>query len=176
MDIRKLKDYCLNSDHPLGKHKVRVFKSIPGLQKKGAELLKELILESLPDAVAQTAFTDKFGTRYTVDIKIRIFNKEGTLTTGWIIKSNEDFPRMITCYLKSWLLTIMNKFKELDTVALLRDLPGKKLSKGQVGTIVDVLDANTYEVEFTNPKGETIKTLPLKEKDLILLHFDTISA
>lgn len=70
----------------------------------------------------------------------------------------------------------MNKFKELDTVALLRDLPEKKLSKGQVGTIVDVLDANTYEVEFTNPKGETIKTLPLKEKDLILLHFDTISA
>lgn len=101
VDIRKLKDYCLNSDHPLGKHKARVFKSILGLQKKDAELLKELILESLPDAVAQTAFTDKFGTRYTVDIKIRIFNKEGTLTTGWIIKSNEDFPRMITCYLKS---------------------------------------------------------------------------
>lgn len=70
----------------------------------------------------------------------------------------------------------MDTFKELDTVALLRAIPEKKLSKGQAGTIAEKLDPSSFEVEFSNAKGETIATLPLKEKDLILLHFEPVSA
>jgi Domain of unknown function (DUF4926) len=60
----------------------------------------------------------------------------------------------------------------LDVVALLNDLPKKKLSKGQVGTIVEQLDENVFEVEFIDNKtGDTIALETIDSKDLILLHF-----
>lgn len=68
----------------------------------------------------------------------------------------------------------MDKLKVLDTVALLKAIPEKPLFKGQVGTIVEQLDENTFEVEFSNKKGETLITTPIKRSDLMLLHFDTV--
>jgi Domain of unknown function (DUF4926) len=62
--------------------------------------------------------------------------------------------------------------KVLDVVALLNDLPEKKLLKGQVGTIVEQLDENVFEVEFVDTKtSETIALETIHNKDLILLHF-----
>ncbi len=66
----------------------------------------------------------------------------------------------------------MHKIKELNSIALLKNIPKKNLSKGQVGTVVEKLDENTFEIEFTNSNGETILTTPLPEKDLILLRFE----
>ncbi|MDZ7694431.1 MAG: DUF4926 domain-containing protein [Balneolaceae bacterium] len=69
----------------------------------------------------------------------------------------------------------MTTFEKLDTVALLKKIPEKGLDKGQVGTIVEQLDENIFEVEFTNSKGETLITLPLSSSDLMLLHFEKVS-
>jgi len=43
VDIRKLRDYCLNPDHPVGKHKARVFLDVLDLDQDGAEELKSII-------------------------------------------------------------------------------------------------------------------------------------
>lgn len=60
----------------------------------------------------------------------------------------------------------MKKIKELDTVALLKNIPEKNLSKGQVGTVVEKLDGNTFEIEFSNANGKTILTIPVKKRIL----------
>ena len=39
--IEKLRDYCLNADHPRGKHKARVFLSALGLTSEHAEWLQD---------------------------------------------------------------------------------------------------------------------------------------
>ena len=44
IDIRKLRDYCLNRNHPTGKHKAQVFESKLGLAEGDAQLLKKLII------------------------------------------------------------------------------------------------------------------------------------
>ncbi len=64
------------------------------------------------------------------------------------------------------------KFKILDIIALLTDIPEKKLIKGQVGTIVEYLYNNIYEVEFCNKQGETISVLPIDENSMLLLHYE----
>jgi hypothetical protein len=64
-------------------------------------------------------------------------------------------------------------FKTFDVVALLRDLPEKSLVRGQVGTIVEQLDENVFEVEFANKKGETLSVETLRDSDLFLLHFES---
>lgn len=62
--------------------------------------------------------------------------------------------------------------KLLDVVALLKAIPAEKLTKGQVGTIVEELDGGAYEVEFADKKGKTITSLALKAQDVMLLHFE----
>lgn len=65
-----------------------------------------------------------------------------------------------------------NLMKELDVVALLQDIPQKGLKRGQVGTIVEQWNDNTFEVEFISNKGETLAITEVKEKNLIKLHFE----
>ncbi|MBD2757791.1 DUF4926 domain-containing protein [Spirosoma validum] len=57
----------------------------------------------------------------------------------------------------------------LDVVALLIDIPNEKLSIGQVGTIVEVLADDVFEVEFADTKGSTLITCAVEAKDLLKL-------
>jgi hypothetical protein len=63
-------------------------------------------------------------------------------------------------------------FNLLDIVALSEDLPKEGLLKGQVGTIVEILSDEIFEIEFSNNKGITYSLLPLKSSQLIQLHFN----
>ncbi len=98
--IEKLTDYCLNSLHPVGKDKAIVFKSALGLTDQDADYLKEAILKALSKYKASIMREDQYGKRYTVDVKIRNLEKEAIVRTGWLIKKDEDFPRLTTCYIK----------------------------------------------------------------------------
>jgi len=65
-----------------------------------------------------------------------------------------------------------NKLKILDVVALLKNIPEKKLIIGQVGTIVEVLSEKVFEVEFTSNIGETTALAAVDSEDLLLLHYE----
>ncbi len=58
----------------------------------------------------------------------------------------------------------------LDTVALLEDLPQRNLNRGEVGTIVELLAPDVYEVEFCDDEGQTYAELALRNEQLIVLH------
>jgi hypothetical protein len=60
--------------------------------------------------------------------------------------------------------------KLLDTVALLNDLPTVGLSKGQVGTIIEVYEPDVFEVEFCDMQGHTYALKTLAANELLLLH------
>ncbi len=69
-----------------------------------------------------------------------------------------------------------SKIRELDVVALLRDLPQARLVQGQVGTVVETLGESAYEVEFCGDDGKTYAMLGIKEDDLIVLHYSQVEA
>ena len=56
--------------------------------------------------------------------------------------------------------------KLLDTVALQADLVGLDLKAGDVGTVVEVLNAESVEVEFVNEVGETVALVTLNPSSL----------
>ncbi|MBI3302452.1 MAG: DUF4926 domain-containing protein [Deltaproteobacteria bacterium] len=62
------------------------------------------------------------------------------------------------------------KIKLLDTVALLEDLPGRRLKRGEVGTVVEILKPDVYEVEFCDDEGQTYAELALRGDQLMTLH------
>jgi hypothetical protein len=66
--------------------------------------------------------------------------------------------------------------KLLDVVALLVDKSKERLVTGQVGTVVEVLSPDVYEVEFLDSKGNTIAVTELKRADLLLLQHEPVLA
>jgi Domain of unknown function (DUF4926) len=56
------------------------------------------------------------------------------------------------------------------------DKPEEQLVTGQVGTVVELLAPDVYEVEFLDSKGRTIAVTELKRADLLLLQHETVFA
>jgi len=66
-----------------------------------------------------------------------------------------------------------NEIKLLDVVALTIDIPEHNLSRGQVGTVVEILkNGGAYEVEFSDRNGRTYKSLGLRPDQLLVLHYE----
>jgi hypothetical protein len=58
-----------------------------------------------------------------------------------------------------------------DVVALLEDVPSLRLCRGQVGTIVEVLVGDVYEVEFSDSDGRPYAMAAIKATQLMTLHY-----
>lgn len=70
----------------------------------------------------------------------------------------------------------MENINLLDVVALLSDMPEEKLKKGQVGTVVEVFDAENVEVEFADKQGRTISSCAVHQSNLLKLLHEPIYA
>jgi hypothetical protein len=66
---------------------------------------------------------------------------------------------------------VSNGIQLLDVVALTEDLPERGLSRGQVGTVVENLAPDIFEVEFCDNEGRTYASLTLRADQLMLLHY-----
>lgn len=98
VDIEKLRGYCLNLEHPRGKHKARVFESALGLTSQDAERLQRKLLEAAQAEEAVHQRTDVYGKRYTLDFEVTGPAARATVRSAWIIRHGENYPRLITCY------------------------------------------------------------------------------
>jgi hypothetical protein len=52
VDIAKIRDYCLNPEHSVGKHKAHVFKSVLNLTTEDAPILRDILLKGVSKAEA----------------------------------------------------------------------------------------------------------------------------
>jgi hypothetical protein len=68
------------------------------------------------------------------------------------------------------------KIELLDVVALLVDLPEQNLVRGQVGTVVERLRDEHFEIEFSDDQGHTYATVALPHAHLMRLHHQPIQA
>ena len=98
VDIRKLRDYCLNPMHAEGQHKARLFVAALDMTADDAEDLRALLLQAVTTADGQLGRRDAYGQRYTVDILLTWRDKQTIVRSGWIIEHDSDTPRLTTCY------------------------------------------------------------------------------
>jgi len=71
------------------------------------------------------------------------------------------------------MVNTMSQLCLLDVVALRDALPEQHLSPGQVGTIVELLAPEVYEVEFSDDQGQTYAMLPLHASQLLKLYYNS---
>ena len=98
VDIAKLRDYCLDPQHPRGRHKARVFAATLGLAQTDAEFLRDALLRAVREADALVGESDEYGDRFTVDFELNRGNRRAVVRSAWIVIRDETAPRLTSCF------------------------------------------------------------------------------
>ena len=99
VDIKKLRSYSLDTQHHRGRHKARLFSSILGLTAADAEELKAILLSVAQTHEAIPQPPTDYGARYVIDFSLTRNQNQATIRSSWIIRTNETFPRLTSCYI-----------------------------------------------------------------------------
>ncbi|MBW4568822.1 MAG: hypothetical protein KME31_12580 [Tolypothrix carrinoi HA7290-LM1] len=101
IDPRKLTDYALNRDNPVGADKAVIFQRDLGFTIDNYQLLLEQISTQALDAEALKGRADEHGQRYTVDLDITgTQGQREIVRTGWIVELDSDAARLVTLYVR----------------------------------------------------------------------------
>jgi hypothetical protein len=98
VDVAKLRDYCLNPNHPRGRYKARVFLAALGLTAAHADELRAALLAAARTEDATRGDRDEYGERYVLDFSMAGSAGQAQVRSAWIIRIGEDFPRLSSCY------------------------------------------------------------------------------
>lgn len=98
IDDRKLRDYVLNPDHPVGGSKARVFLSATGLGQPDHRDVADQIRRGIVAGAAEPVEPLSYGERFRVTLTISGPRGSLRVRTGWIYRRGEDVPRLTTLY------------------------------------------------------------------------------
>ena len=99
IDPRKLAEYSLSPEHPVGGHKAIRFERVLGITAQDAAVLQEILIHVAGHAAAAAGRLDEFGQRYTIDFTLRTEVGAASIRSAWIVRPTEDFPRLTTCFM-----------------------------------------------------------------------------
>jgi len=99
ISMQKLIGYCLNPEHPSGKHKARVFESALPITAENANFLRELIQTAAVKGEIVQQETTAFGQVFKVDWIVQNTNAIELRTIGEITTKNPN-PRLISAFIK----------------------------------------------------------------------------
>lgn len=68
----------------------------------------------------------------------------------------------------------MENLTLLDLVALTRPMPALNLRKGEMGTVVEILDSEHFLVEFADAKGITYAMTPVATTSLMKVFYEPV--
>lgn len=92
----KLSDYSLSPDHPVGKHKARVFEASLGLRWEHAAEMQRRPLEAAQTYDCIATKNSAHGQHSEMDFMLTREGKSALVRAVWIIRHSEKSPRLIT--------------------------------------------------------------------------------
>jgi hypothetical protein len=98
----KLRDYALNMEHDVGRHKARVFAATLGIHADDWEWLREQILDGIQTTPVSDIRPCYNGLRCTVVLRVQGRNDdERPVVTGWRIPDDGGPPHLTTAYVET---------------------------------------------------------------------------
>lgn len=95
----KLEGYSLNPEHSEGRHKEIVFRSALGIGLEEAEELRSALRQALATQDAIPVSRNSYGQQYRLDFEMTRLDKQAMIRSIWIVRDNENFARLVTCYI-----------------------------------------------------------------------------
>jgi|SRR5690242_14578411 hypothetical protein len=98
IDPAKVRDYLLAAAHPVGRFKARFFFALGYAAEQWERLRDDILILARTGAVSsETAIA--YGRKFEVDgILAGPTGRSATVRSIWIIRTGEDFPRLVTVF------------------------------------------------------------------------------
>lgn len=100
IDDRKLVEYVLNPEHPVGRHHAALFKRVLGIGPADFLLLKESLRRAAVEVNATAGRASLHGRKYEVRFPLAGPRGSAMVLAVWLIEAGTDAPRLITCYVE----------------------------------------------------------------------------
>ena len=95
---RKVEDYLLNLEHPIGSGKARFFIHFGFQRERWEELVARLLCHAQENPVTETV-SDADGTTYVIEGRlITPSRRQPHVRTVWLVETGRLAPRFITAY------------------------------------------------------------------------------
>jgi len=98
IDPRKIRDYLLSSEHPVGRYKAHFFAHLGFTREEWRGLrgqLQSLALQEAAEVAERTVYGQKYIVRGTI---VGAAGRNAKVLTAWIVLNGEDVPRFVTAY------------------------------------------------------------------------------
>jgi hypothetical protein len=69
-----------------------------GMNINEVEVLRQILLNVIRTEEATLGELDEYGQRYVIDFLLTWHSREASVRSAWIIRPDENFPRLVTCY------------------------------------------------------------------------------
>jgi hypothetical protein len=99
IDPLKLLNYSLAPEHDEGRHKAHLFETLLGINQENSDLLLNALKQVALSSEASLGKLDEYGQRYLIDFPIAGPEGSATIRSAWIVRRDEDFPRLVSCYI-----------------------------------------------------------------------------
>ena len=95
---QKLEKYSLNMDHSRGRDEAILFNKRLGITLENREILEAALLQAAIEDEAILRQANDYGSHYNVRFSMQTETENSIVLSGWIIRPNEDFPRLTNTY------------------------------------------------------------------------------
>ena len=94
----KLRDYLTSTTHPIGRFKASFFRRLGYTEQNWQSLDEDLRTQHLSHD-AEESMPSHYGRKFTITAILRgPAGEEASVTSVWVIRSDEDVPRFVTAY------------------------------------------------------------------------------
>ncbi len=94
----KIERYSLNLHHAKGKDKAILFNNRLGITLENKDQLEIALLDAAVHQEAEIYKIDDYGTHYDIKFFMATATGSSWVLSCWIIRTNEDFPRLTNTY------------------------------------------------------------------------------
>ena len=94
----KIENYCLNINHQKGKNKAILFENKLGINLSNANILEKAIKKAAINESVIIRKVNEYGTHYNMKFLLKTDVGESLVLVAWVIRTNENFPRLTNCY------------------------------------------------------------------------------
>lgn len=100
VEDRKLRDYILNSLHPVGRHHAAFFRDLLGIGPANLDVLRAALLRSASTESVTRETKTPFGTKYEMALEVTGPNGRKDVRAVWILDDGTLIPRLVTCFVE----------------------------------------------------------------------------
>jgi hypothetical protein len=100
VEERKLREYVLNENHPVGRHHAALFRELLGIRIGDLDVLRTALFQAAATESVTRRIVTPFGVKFEMGFELTGPRGARRVRAVWILEEGEMRPRLVTCFVE----------------------------------------------------------------------------